>query len=220
MALNTSLRARSMTASLTSGIAEARHLDEVAAVGDLARRARRHRLAARRRPHADHGVGIARSARPRPAARQLRHRHLDRQRADVVAGGAVLDLAGADAEQIEDAEVDVEALVALAGEHAHADRRHLLDTAGEQAVVRRRARPDVRRRHRQPAGQQPRRARAPRPVDARQAVELPHVEIGIVDGRDRAGVVEERRGLRRSVVKRHWNVTSSTASPLLSTWIS
>ena len=35
MALNTSLRARSITASLTSGIAEARHLDAVAGVGDL-----------------------------------------------------------------------------------------------------------------------------------------------------------------------------------------
>jgi hypothetical protein len=40
-------------------------------------------------------------------------------------------------------------------------------------------------------GSRPDSSRA-RPVDARQAVELAHVEIGIVDGRDRAGVVEER----------------------------
>ena len=65
------------------------------------------------------------------------------------------------------------------------------------------------------------RARAARAVDARQPVELADVQVGIVERGHRAGVVEEAsRGCGPPVVKRHWYVMSSTASPLLSMWIS
>ena len=100
--------------------------------------------------------------------------------------------AGTDAEQIEDGEVDVEALVALPGEHADVAGQ-LLDAAGECAVVRRGARADVRRRHRQAARQLGHSAGAARAVDARQAIELADVQVRIVERGHRAGVVEERR---------------------------
>ena len=74
----------------------------------------------------------------------------------------------------------------------HAGRRQLLHATRERAVVGRRARPDVGRRHRQPAGQQRPAAGAAGPVDARQAVELPDVQVRIGDRGDRAGVVQER----------------------------
>jgi hypothetical protein len=107
-------------------------------------------------------------------ARRLSAR--ESQRADVEAGGAVFDEARADAEQVEDAEINVEALVALAGKHGDVARQRL-DAPAQPAVVRRRARSDVGRRHRQAAGELRHRARPARPVDTRQPVELADVQV-------------------------------------------
>ena len=126
-------------------------------------------------------VRIVGAGRLWPVARQLADRHLDRERVDVQAGRAVLDAARADAEQVEHREVDEEALVTLTGEDADAGRRQLLHAAGERRVVRERARADVRRRDGKAPGQLARRAGAARAVDAQQAIELPHVEVRIVD---------------------------------------
>ena len=100
-------------------VAEARHLHERAAVRLRAGRQRARREAAGRGPHADDRVRIGwRSPASTPPRAARDFGTLNRERADVEAGGAVFDVARADAEQVEDAEIDVEALVALAGEHA------------------------------------------------------------------------------------------------------
>ena len=160
-------------------------------------------LAARGRPHADHRgrVGLAVLAR----SQQLRGRDLHGDRVHVQLGGGVDPLGGlvedvhpvlgvqflerAQVGEVEDrAEVHVEALGPLAGEHLDAagDRAHRL--VGQVGVVRGRQRPDVARR----AGQVLAQHLALAVLDAGHVVELAAVPVRAVERQDRAGVVEER----------------------------
>src|SRR3970282_680926 len=89
-------------------------------------------------------------------------------------------------------QVDVEPLLAGAGEHAQIVRNDGVHAGSElAAVVANRASSDVRRENVKIVGKERAGARAPRPDNPGQAVELSDVQIRIVMGTDRAGVVEE-----------------------------
>ena len=169
-----------------------------------------HALPAGGRVDADHGVRVVRPGRQRAILRQLRDRHLERDRVRVVAADAIDALLRWQRErvrrverpqagEVEDrAEVDEERVVDLAGIDLPAARQAPDGGAHQRAVVRSRAGADADRRRRQVLRQHrhPRLtaddAAATPGLDARDAVELRPVPVGVRERVDRAGVVEER----------------------------
>ena len=179
----------------------------VAEAGDLDERA-----PSRRSPRVPRGVGhiehpdlLARGAGPdaddRRARRQVADRDLQGDAVDVeqlggvdpVAGREVAEgvevLEGSQVAQVEDgAQVDVEALGPLAGEDRPAAGEGVDRGLGQGGVIGRRQRADVARRAGQARGQDGGDVAG---VGAADAVGLAAVEVGVGQGPDGAGVVEE-----------------------------
>ena len=208
-------------------VAEPRHLPERPAVDVLAVVGvpQPDPLAARRGPHADGRVAA-------PGHRGNRHLDRDRVHVQVVGGVHPRRGAGEDVQpvlgvqvlerpqvaQVEDrAQVDVEALGALPGEHRDPVAQVVHRLAGQRGVVRRGQRPDVARRAGQPAcrwsGPRSRTRRSRRRSGGGSRSGCSAASIGPV-------LYRKVFGLSTSVVKRNWKEMSAWLSPLLSTWIS
>ena len=136
-----------------------------------------------------------------PVVRQRTLRHLKRDRVHVHAfqtvdawrarkRNEVRRVERAQAEQIEHrSEIDEKWIVALPREHLGAVRECVDAGVAERLVVRRRAQPDVHRRRCQVDAEDV----ATPAIDPRDRVGLAHVEVRIVERRDRTGVVQECR---------------------------
>ena len=193
-------------------VAEPRHLGPRPRVDIVARSALVDPglLAAGRGPDAEHRVGVGDLVGLGPVHRQLADGHLDGDAVHVEPGGGVHPLGhlaeagagqaeggvvlleGAEVAEVEHgAEVDVEALGPLAGEHLGGRAQRGEGLGGEGRVVGCRERPDVAGRAGDPRPEETGSA----PVHPGHRVGLPAVPARAAQRLDRTGVVQERVGI-------------------------
>ncbi len=161
-------------------------------------------MPAGRCPHADDRITARRIARRLAVARDVRQRNLQRDRVDAEAIGRidagrrgdhrrqVEVLERPQVAQVEDrADVDIEAIQSLSGEHRPPAAQGSDRLLGERGIVGRGRRPDVAGRAGQVAPEHTRAAR----VGTGHRVELLAVPVRAPDRRDRPDVVQERVGV-------------------------
>ena len=122
---------------------------------------------------------------------ELRLRHLQRERVDVVVGKRVVARLGqiAAVEQVEHAEIGEERVVGLSGEERAVRRGHDAFVAQRRVVGHRRV-ADAARHHRRVVHD--RAGRVPVHVESLDVIRLVEVQVRVVQRRHRSGVVEER----------------------------